>query len=110
MPSNSFGAGHYRSGVAGGVFIYVCPRPIPGVNCYRPYQTSISIVTDDGRFVTELMTDEAGRFEVLLKPGNYVLIPAGAGEHTLPRVDVVAVRVEKKHFTPVTIVYNSGIR
>jgi hypothetical protein len=110
VPFDSPGAGHPRSGVAGEVFIYVCPRPIPGVNCYRPYPTSISVITDKGRLVTELMTDEAGRFEVFLKPGKYILIPEGAGESTFPSVDAVAVRVEKKLFTPVRIVYDSGIR
>lgn len=110
VPFHSPRAGHPHSGVTGEVFIYVCPRPIPGVNCYRPYPTSISVVTDKGRLVTELMTDEAGRFEVFLKPGNYILIPEGAGEPTFPIVAPVAVCVEKKLFTPVRIVYDSGIR
>jgi hypothetical protein len=56
------------------------------------------------------MTDEAGRFEVFLKPGNYILIPEGAGESSLPSVAAVAVCVEKKLLTPVRIVYDSGIR
>jgi hypothetical protein len=105
-------AGHPHSGVVGQVFIGpTCPQIRPDLDCRdRPFQTGITVVSDDGRFVTDLMTDEAGRFAVLLKPGNYVLIPDGAAEPTLPGVDVVAVRVEKKLFTPVTIVYDSGIR
>jgi hypothetical protein len=81
-----------------------------GINCDRPYQTGITVVTEDGRFVTELVTDEQGRFEVFLKLGNYVLIPDGAGEPTFPHVETLAVHVEQKSFTPVTIIYDSGIR
>ena len=39
-------------------------------NCDRPYPTGIIAVTDDGRFVTDVVTDEQGRFEVFLKPGD----------------------------------------
>ena len=112
MPINAFAQdAHHQSGVTGEVFIYVCPQLQPGFDRERPYQTGITVVTDDGRFVTEFLTDEQGRFEAFLKPGNYVLIPDGAGgPRQLPRVETLAVTVEKKSFTPVTIVYDSGIR
>lgn len=111
MPVTAFAQeGHHQSGVTGQVFISVCPVVRLGENCDRPYPTGITIITDDGQFVTEVVTDEEGRFEVLLKPGDYILIPKGAGEATFPRVDELAVHVEKKQFTAVTIVYDSGIR
>jgi len=103
-------AGHDESGVTGRVFISVCPVVRLGENCDRPYPTGINIITDDGQFVTEIVTDAEGRFEVFLKPGDYVLVPKGAGEATFPHVDELAVHVEKKQFTAVTIVYDSGIR
>ncbi len=56
------------------------------------------------------MTDEQGHFEIFLKPGDYVLIPDGASEGESPLVKPQPVRVEKKQFTPATIVYDSGIR
>jgi hypothetical protein len=111
MPVNAFAQeGHHQSGVTGEVFIYICPVVRRGINCDRPYQTGITVVTNDGRFVTELVTDEQGRFEVFLKPGNYVLIPDRAGEPAFPHVETLAVHVEQKSLAPVTIVYDSGIR
>jgi hypothetical protein len=111
MPINSFAQeGHHQSGVTGEVFISVCPVVRLGENCDRPYPTGITIMTDDGQFVTEIVTDAEGRFEVFLKPGDYVLVPKGAGEATFPRVEELAVHVDKKQFTAVTIVYDSGIR
>ncbi len=111
MPVNAFAQeGHHQSGITGEVFIYICPVVRLGENCDRPYPTGITIITDDGQFVTEIVTDAEGHFEVFLKPGDYVLVPKGAGEATFPRVEELAVHVEKKQFTAVTIVYDSGIR
>ena len=66
-------------------------------------------MTDNGRFVTNVVTDDQGHFEVFLKPGNYELIPDGVYDG-FPLVKTLVVRVEKKQFTPVTIVCDSGIR
>lgn len=111
MPLNIFAQeGHEQSGITGQVFISVCPVVRLGENCDRPFSTGITVVTDDGRFVTHLVTDGQGRFDVFLKPGDYVLVPDGAGQATFPHVETLAVRVEQKSFTPVTIVYDSGIR
>jgi hypothetical protein len=96
--------------VTGQVSIYTCPVVTPGADCYDPYPTGITVTTGNGRFVTKLMTDSQGHFEVFLKPGKYVLIPDGARDGALPSVDELAVQVEKKQFTPVTIIYDSGIR
>lgn len=99
------------SGVTGNVLIYSCVVVIdPGDQCYKPYPTSIMVVTRAGNFVTKFMTDPNGRFEVFLKPGRYVLIPSGANSRTLLSVEAMEVRVEKGQFTPVQIVYDSGIR
>ena len=111
MPVNAFAQeGHHGSGVTGQVFISVCPVVRLGENCDRPYPTGITIITDDGQFVTEIITDAEARFEVTLKPGDYVLVPKGAGEPTFPQVEELAVHVARKQFTAVTIVYDSGIR
>ena len=108
---NSFAQeGHHQSGITGEVFISVCLVVRLGENCDRPYPTGITVVTENGRFVTDVVTDALGKFEVFLKPGDYVLIPDGAGQATLPHVDTLAVRVEEKQFAAVTIVYDSGIR
>lgn len=98
------------SGVLGQVFIYGCPVQGPGIICERPYPTGITIRTREGDVASKLTTDSDGRFEQLLKPGRYVLVPDGAGEPRLPYVGVVPIRVWPKQLTTVIVVYDSGIR
>jgi len=100
-----------QSGVIGQVFICGCPaQGIPGVVCCGPYQTGITVKTEGGASVTNLTTGEDGHFELLLQPGNYVLVPDGAGGLTFPSVGTVPVRVEKRQFATVRIDYDNGIR
>ncbi len=68
------------------------------------------MVTETGRFVARAITDKSGHFEVFLKPGDYVLIGDSGESLFFPDAKSVAVHVGKKQFTPVTIVYDSGIR
>src|SRR5216683_945044 len=94
-PSTIQAAGHPNSGVIGQVFIGpLCPIcPFPGSE-YRPFQTSISVYSDTGRFITRFRTDAEGQFEVTLKQGRYVLVPDGAGSLILPHVSSVQVVVQ----------------
>jgi hypothetical protein len=105
-------AAHPESGVIGVVFIGpTCPVIVPGIDCGDvPYQTGISIYSKTGRFITEITTDEDGLFEVVLRPGHYILVPDGAGSNTLPYVTAQEVVVRNKQFTPVVITYDSGLR
>jgi hypothetical protein len=109
IPCSAVAEGHHQSGINGQTVLYTCPVVFPDSDCYRPYPTGFTVMTDNGRFVTNVVTDDQGRFEVFLKPGSYELIPDGA-EDGFPLVKTLVVRVEKKQFTPVTIVYDSGIR
>jgi hypothetical protein len=111
-PSAIRAASHPPSGVIGQVFIGpTCPSIRPGLDCPdRPFQTSISVYSEAGRFITEFTTDVDGQFEVTLKPGHYILVPAGAGSRSYPSVEALEVVVRKKEFTPVIISYDSGIR
>jgi hypothetical protein len=111
-PSAIQAAGHPHSGVIGQVFIGpTCPNISPGFDCAdRPFQTSISVYSDTGRFIIRFTTAAEGQFEVTLKPGNYVLVPAGAGSPHPPFVAAIEVVVHRKEFTPVIISYDSGLR
>jgi len=111
-PSASQAAGQPHSGVVGQVFIGpTCPHIRPGFDCPdRPFQTSISVYSDTGRFIVQFTTDAEGQFEVTLKPGRYLLVPDGAGSSHPPYVAAVEVVVQKKKFTPVIITYDSGLR
>jgi len=111
-PSAIQAAGHPHSGIIGQVFIGpTCPHIRPGFDCPdRPFQTSISVYSHAGRFVIRFTTDAEGQFEMPLKPGRYVLVPAGVGSPDLPSVAAVEVIVEKHELTPVIITYDSGLR
>jgi len=95
------------SGVVGRSFIYVCAVIGPGTICLRPYPTGITIKTEGGDFVTRVTTDGDGRFEKLLAPGRYVLVPDPGG---IPNVADKPIVVWPKQVTTVVIVYDSGIR
>lgn len=99
-----------QSGVIGQVFICGCPVQGPDTICCWPYQTGITVKTEGGASVTNLTTGADGHFELLLKPGNYVLVPDGAGGLSLPSVGTVPVRVERRQFATVRIDYDNGIR
>jgi len=89
--------------------IYGCPAVGPGFVCLHSYPTGITVVTDRVHFVTSLNKDQDGNFEILLEPGEYSLIPAGVGG-SVPSAGVITVHVDANRFTPVSIVYDSGIR
>ena len=108
-PSAIQAAGPTHSGIVGQVFIGpTCGGPVFCPD--RPFQTSFSVYSDTGRFITRFTTDSEGEFEVTLKPGSYVLVPDVAGGIHPPGVAAVEVVVQKKEFTPVIIIYDSGLR
>jgi hypothetical protein len=95
------------SGVVGRSFIYACAVIGPGTICLGPYPTGITIKTEVGDVVTRVATDGEGRFEKLLAPGRYVLVPDPGG---IPNVENKPIVVWPKQLTTVVIVYDSGIR
>ncbi len=99
-----------HSGIVGQVGIIVCPVVPPDGCPPRPYQATISIFNDKGRLVGRVTTDEEGLFAVNLKPGVYRLVPEGPPPpHTWPFALEQEVRVERKQFSEVTIVYAIGL-
>src|SRR5687768_7648424 len=67
-PSNISAAKSSTSGVVGQVFIGpICPVVTPDRDCSdRPFQTTIAVYSDTGKFITEFMTTIDGRFQVTL--------------------------------------------
>lgn len=110
IPASAFAAGHHQCGITGEVLLYKCAVVDPTSQCYEPYQAGITITTESGRYVTRVTTDASGHFQVFLKRGDYVLIGDAADNLPYPDAKPVAVHVDKKSFTPVTIVYDSGMR
>jgi hypothetical protein len=97
------------SGIAGDVILQpLTPVERPGSPNSRPYQASIGVVDNAGRIVAVVRSDANGRFDIVLEPGTYVVRPESAAIY--PHAPAQTVSVAEGRFTPVHIVYDSGIR
>ncbi len=98
------------SGIEGAVTIGpMCPvmqanKPCPD----RPYQAVLTVMTTNGKKVTQFQTNENGLFRIELGPGDYVLHPESPNE--LPFAVDIPFTVYEHQFTRLEISYDSGIR
>ena len=100
---------HATSGIDGEVILRpVSPVEWPGMVNQRPYEALIGVADGAGRHVAEIRSDADGRFHIILEPGTYVLHPAS--DAIYPQAPAQTVDVIKGRFTPVRIIYDSGIR
>jgi hypothetical protein len=98
------------SGLEGQVLIGpMCPVVQQGTPCPdQPYQATLVMEDTRRQPVAEITTDAAGRFQVPLPPGDYVIVPQSPDGFT--RAAEQSVTVLANQFTLVTITYDSGIR
>jgi hypothetical protein len=98
------------SGIEGQVLIGpTCPVSLPGQECAdQPYQATLTILNRDGLQVRQFQTDDQGRFNVPLVPGEYVLHPESP--NGIPFASDQSFMVETGRFTQITVNYDSGIR
>ncbi len=73
----------------------------------RPYQATVDVLDASGKQVAQFQSDARGHFKVALAPGAYTIKPQRTGITRAPQQDVTVVAGQ---FTPVEIVYDSGIR
>jgi len=98
------------SGVEGHVFIGpVCPvvqvnNPCPD----KPYQTTLSILDQNGKKILAFQTDADGFFRVPLPSGDYIL--SSDMSTVLPRAMAQPFSVRDGEFTELSITFDSGIR
>jgi hypothetical protein len=98
------------SGIKGSVTIGpTCPvmrveDPCPD----KPYQATLTILTQDQKQITQFQTDANGYFKVDLAPGNYILHPESP--KVMPRAQDISFTVTSGQFTEVDVTYDSGIR
>src|SRR6476646_2026920 len=85
-----------------------CPVQKPGMDCTQPYQSAIAVLDSQNRLVNQIQTDAAGRFQIVLNPGIYILKPESA--QVYPRAASQKVTVVKGKVLSVNITYDSGIR
>ena len=100
---------HATSGIDGEVILRpVSPVEWPGMVNQRPYQALIGVADGAGRRMAEVRSDPDGRFRIILEPGTSVLQPES--EAIYPQAPAQTVTVKNDQFTPVRIIYDSGIR
>jgi hypothetical protein len=99
------------SGIEGRVWIGpACPGPqsLASPCPDQPYQATITILKASDEVVARVQSDQQGYFRLELPPGTYVLRPESGA--VMPRAPEQTVAVLPGQFTPVQIVYDSGMR
>ena len=98
------------SGIEGQVLLGpMCPVVQEGQECPdQPYQATLTVMNRDGVQVTQFQTDEQGRFNIPLVPGEYILHPESP--NGLPFAGDQSFMVETDRFTQIAVHYDSGIR
>ena len=87
----------------------MCPVVQVGQPCPdQPYQTKLTINGQDGKRITQVQTDQQGRFKISLKPGQYILHPESP--NVMPFTAEQSFSVAAGQFTQITVNYDSGIR
>lgn len=90
------------------------PVAVEGESNSRPHQANINVLDGSQSLVHSFSSDENGVFEVVLEPGNYILMPQVDHEGDIapswPRSRPYNVQVNIGSFTEVDIYYDSGIR
>ena len=103
--------GNPHTGIVGQVFLVgYCggPQACPP----RPFQSTVGVLSAAGDLIGQFTTTADGRFHVHLPPGDYVLVLLDSqGEPWIPIfAQPVAVTVERKELTTVTMTFDAQIR
>ena len=98
------------SGVEGQVLLGpMCPVVQEGEDCPdQAYQATLTVLNRDGLLITQFQTDDQGRFNIPLVPGEYILHPESP--NGIPFAGDQSFIVETGRFTQITVHYDSGIR
>ncbi len=95
-----------HSGIRGQTLNSRCPMPDIGPGCTYPVVASLNVFSEDGSFVTEVVTGSQGLFQVDLRPGGYIVIPLKQPYPTPYRPGApFPVDVPFKQFTNVVVLY-----
>ncbi len=100
------------SGIEGQVLIGpACPGPVTVDSACpdQPYQATLTILTAQNEQVGQVTTDAAGRFQITLPPGSYIIRPQPP-KAGIAYAQEQPVNVPAGEFVSVEVVYDSGIR
>ncbi len=92
--------------VARGPITPVCFESVP---CEAPFAASFTVLRA-GRRVGAFRSDEAGRFELRLAPGDYQVVPAADAPLVAPESQSRSVTVGPVGLTAVALRFDTGIR
>lgn len=100
------------TGVRGSVLIGpTCPVVRVGTECPdRAFQSVLEVQQVDGRVVAQAESDDAGRFQIALPPGDYVLVPAAPNPGAPPYASPLPFSVTQGVWTTLAVQFDSGIR
>lgn len=98
------------SGIEGQVLLGpMCPVVQQAQGCPdQPYQATLTVTSLNGLQITQFQSDEQGRFQVSLVPGEYILHPESP--NGLPFAVDQSFMVATASYTQLTVHYDSGIR
>jgi hypothetical protein len=98
------------SGIEGQVLIGpMCPVVQAGQECPdEPYRATLTVKNRDGLQIAQFQTDDRGRFNIPLVPGEYILHPESPNR--IPFASDQSFNVETGRFTRIAVHYDSGIR
>ena len=101
-----------NSGIQGQVLIGpTCPVVREGLDCAdKPYQATLTVLTSNGKRVTQFQTGRDGKFRLSLTPGDYILHPETPQGKPLPRAPEQPFTVTEGNYTSLAVTYDSGIR
>ena len=105
-----------ETGIAGQIWIGpMCPAMQVGEVCPdQPYQATLTVNTlpgagkPNGTRVTQFESDEEGYFHIPLSPGEYILHPESP--NGIPFAEDQTFIVLEGEYTPIIVLYDSGIR
>lgn len=99
-----------ETGIEGQVWIGpMCPVVREGETCPdQPYQATLTVSKPNGTRVTQFEADEKGRFRVPLAAGEYILHPES--QNSIPFAEDQKITVVVGEFSPIIVIYDSGIR
>ena len=98
------------SGIQGQVLLGPMCAGVPeGQECPdQPFQATLTVTDRNGVQITQFQTDNQGRFQVLLLPGEYILHPESP--NGIPFAGDQSFVVETGQYTQITVHYDSGMR
>lgn len=104
-----------NSGIRGTVLLGpTCPVVMdpPDPQCAeRPYKTSLVVTTVDGaRVIKQFSSDDSGKFEVKIEPGEYAIRSAAAANILPYCASNGTVRVNTNSYSEITVNCDTGIR